>query len=338
MSEAGEGDVRKKPHAIKRRSVIAVCLAGAVVGMGVGLGIGAGVWSGTSAAENVYRLTPPHQAGPLSKSPKTSDVVRGGKLYVVDGKSGYTTAGPNGTWNVTFEQADSVLWFADRPARASGSMTARQLASNWKTLFLGSPPNGAMLAPSGPSGHHPTAGQITNPHYSSASNSFSVTLTPDKGETSADAAWLGKLTRSTAARNGRLILFLDPSDYTVSFYVISTTDAPIQFNTDNADSQCAVAGSITDTGQKTWGHEMYLGSAEIIDTGSCYFEKSEAYWNVQYIGGGGLSGGGTLEVPFQLNSTAGSFDCATGAYCQDAPSFLDPPGLNGPFFMFDGLD
>jgi hypothetical protein len=51
MSEAGEGDVRKKPHAIKRRSVIAVCLAGAVVGMGVGLGIGAGVWSGTSAAE-----------------------------------------------------------------------------------------------------------------------------------------------------------------------------------------------------------------------------------------------------------------------------------------------
>ncbi len=66
-----------------------------------------------------------------------------------------------------------------------------------------------MLAPSGPTGHHPTAVELTSPSYARATGTASFTLTPDRGERKADALWLSKLSAPTAAHNGRVVLFID---------------------------------------------------------------------------------------------------------------------------------
>lgn len=172
----------------------------AATALGLGIGIGAAVWSAGSTSAAVGR-------------PATSVDVPAGpeKLFVVDGTAGWATRLSPDTWRVTIVSRSLVTWFADRPVRASGAASARSLVRRWSTLFTGSPPFGALLAPDGPRGHHPTSVEVTAPSYDASSGSVSFRLTPDGDESREDTAWLSRMTRARSARDGRVILFLDGS-------------------------------------------------------------------------------------------------------------------------------
>ncbi len=183
-----------------------------VVGLALGVGVGAATWGGApaSGAAGLTRTLTSASASALASGSGSGSASGGSNLYAVDARSGTATrTGPN-SWRLTLT-GTSVLWFKDRPFRGSGTESAATFVSGWSRNFAGSPPYGAVLAPAGPPGHHPTAVKLTDPTYDPATGATSVTLTPDKGESDADAAWLSKLTPGAAATDGRVILFVDNS-------------------------------------------------------------------------------------------------------------------------------
>lgn len=184
--------------AVGRRTLAALLGLVAILGFGAGVGAGAGVWAGASR--------------PPILGPARAQAARaGGDLFVVDAVSGSAARSGATSWRLQLRGA-TVLWFKDRPQRGSGAQTIGSFVSAWASRFSGSPPYGAVLAPAGPSGHHPTAVALTDPAFDQQTGIASFTLTPDKGESAADAAWLSKLTPSSASKNGRLVLFIDDSN------------------------------------------------------------------------------------------------------------------------------
>ncbi len=183
------------------RTRLAVGVAG-VVGLATGIGFSAAMWAGApvSAASTPAGLT--RTVAPASTG--------GSNLYVVDGRTGSATPTGTDSWRLDLSGA-SVLWFRDRPYRGSGTESPASFVAGWSKTFAGSPPYAAVLAPNGPEGHHPTAVKLTDPTYDPATGTTSVTLTPDKGESVADAAWLSKLTPGAASADGRVVLFVDDS-------------------------------------------------------------------------------------------------------------------------------
>ncbi len=173
------------------RTRLAVGVAG-VVGLATGIG-----FSAASTPAGLTRTGAPASTG-------------GSNLYVVDGRTGSATPTGTDSWRLDLTGA-SVLWFRDRPYRGSGTESPASFVAGWSKTFAGSPPYAAVLAPNGPEGHHPTAVKLTDPTYDPATGTTSVTLTPDKGESVADAAWLSKLTPGAASTDGRVVLFVDDS-------------------------------------------------------------------------------------------------------------------------------
>jgi hypothetical protein len=231
---------------------------------------------------------------------------------VVDGNTGSAVSKGDGTWRLSVKGVN-VLWFADRPTPASDTQTASSLAAQWKALFPGRPPFGAVLAPNGPNGHHPTAVQISDPSWDAASKTFSVTPKPNKGETDADAAWLGKLTTSSEAANGRVVMFVDDSSFTQNFTM--QANASFAFSPDTSASQCATPYAITATGAYMGGSDFaeFSGGTDVSDSGWCDFEVSEAIWDLTY--------NGYADGTFELDFSGGSYS----ASCSDeSPCYIDP--------------
>ncbi len=193
--------------ASSRRTPLTIGVA-VVVGLALGIGVGAAEW-GSAPASGAAPAGPTRTLESASASASAS-ASGGSNLYVVDGRSGSATRTGTNSWRINLT-GTSVLWFKDRPFRGSGTESASAFVAGWKTDFVGSPPYGAVLAPTGPPGHHPTAVKLTDPTYDPASGTTSFTLTPDKGESKADAAWLSKLTPGAAPTGGRVILFVDNS-------------------------------------------------------------------------------------------------------------------------------
>lgn len=166
------------------------------------LGYGAGV--GTSSL-----IRPGARVAPLIRALALGAAAKsGGDLFVVDAIAGSAIKSGADSWRLQLRGA-TVLWFKDRPQRGSGAEAIGSFMSTWASRFLGSPPYGAVLAPGGPNGHHPTAVALTDPAFNQQTGIASFTLTPDKGESEADASWLSKLTPNSASKNGRLVLFID---------------------------------------------------------------------------------------------------------------------------------
>ncbi len=191
------------------RTRLVVTLA-VVLGSTVVIGLGAGPLGGLPASATT---THHRSSGHASTSSAGSSSIGGSDLFVVDGTSGSATQSGSNSWRLALTSA-TVLWFKDRPFRGSGSVSAQSLVSTWATKFAGSPPYGAVLAPAGPSGHHPTAIKLTSPAFDSSSGVLSFTVTPDAGESTADASWLSRLTAASAKKNGRVVLFIDNSSST----------------------------------------------------------------------------------------------------------------------------
>lgn len=163
--------------------------------------VGAGIWIGSTAVAR------PSTSPPASTQ---TSLVSGGDLFVVDGTSGSALSTGAGSWTLRLSHSN-VLWFRDRPFRGSGTESAGAFVAAWSRNFGQVPPYGAILAPAGPRGHHPTAVRLTDPTFDQSTGVVSFTLVPDRGESAADAAWLSQLTVHAAPKNGRVILFVDDS-------------------------------------------------------------------------------------------------------------------------------
>lgn len=194
MSESTKVAAQSAPEGGARPNVspgrlVTVLLITAVVAAAAGIGTGAALW---------------RTSGPPASQPQGL----ASKLYVLDAASGSAVKTGDTTWRLDLTST-TVLWFQDRPHRASGIQTVASLVGQWPKLFAGSAPNAAVVAPGGPRGHQPTAVRVTEPVYSASTGVASFTLRPDPSETNADAGWIRGLTAGTAAANGRVILFVD---------------------------------------------------------------------------------------------------------------------------------
>jgi hypothetical protein len=270
----------------------------AIACIGGGIGIGAALWSGGSAA------AAPHGTPRLAKPrPQTS------KLFVVDAKSAWATSDSKGHWSLRMSGLNTVLWFADRPVHASGNLTARSLVASWSHLFVGGPPNGAIVAPTGPTGHRPTAIVLSHPTFDPKTEIATFALRSDTGQKASDAAWLKGLTKARSAANGRIVLFVDGSDYTDTFSLDGNPGDV--FTADPGSSTCGTPYAITDTGGESTDNsgstvELYFGSAQISNTGGCFFQPTVVVWQVTQDGN---------SMPaMKLNSVLGTLGCI--AYCE----------------------
>lgn len=182
------------------RTPLVVVVTG-LLGIVAGMGVGAGIWAGAPVSET---------STPQVISARTSSSTGGSDLFVVDGSSGSAIEMRANTWRIALA-GPSVLWFKDRPLQGSGSESAAAFVSAWNSYFPDSPPYGAVLAPAGPPGHHPTAVKLTSPSFDPSTGIVSFTLTLDEGQSTADASWLSRLTPGAATKNGRVVLFIDDS-------------------------------------------------------------------------------------------------------------------------------
>ncbi len=129
-------------------------------------------------------------------------------LFVVDAVSGSAAELSTGEWRLDLRGA-TVLWFADRPARASGFESISSFVSSWPSTFTGPTPNAAVLAPAGQLGDHPSAVSLRAASFDEPTGVASFTIKLNPGQSAADSAWLSQLTLPRAAANGRVVLFVD---------------------------------------------------------------------------------------------------------------------------------
>lgn len=130
-----------------------------------------------------------------------------GVLLVVDGASGWSEPAGEERWRIHLTEP-RVLWFEDRPGRASGAIAVRALVEGWNDAFAGSPPYAALTVSVGDGADSPAAIQLTDPQLEAdGSVSFSAGL--DAGTTARTAAWISGLDRATAEERGRMALFID---------------------------------------------------------------------------------------------------------------------------------
>ena len=209
VRETGRHRDRQSP---RPRSIALIVSVVAVVCLGSGIVIGAEASGGAAGTVSPPRLT----SVAVVRQP-----VKRSFLYVVDGTSGSAVVAGPAPWRLTLSGA-TVLWFEDRPLRGSGQLPLDQFVAGWATDFPGSSPVGAVVAPAGPPGHTPTAIQLSDPVADPATGTVTFTVTPDRGESAADTAWLSALTPATAAEHGRVVLFVDDGSGTYSGLTDST--------------------------------------------------------------------------------------------------------------------
>ena len=237
------------------------------------------------------------------------------RLFVIDAEAGWAVKESENGWKLTLRAPQEVLWFTDRPVRESGYLKASALAGDWQKLFAGAPPNGAVTAPSGPEGKSPSAVTIKAPRYDTKSHELTMLVSTLPGTAAADAAWLGKLTRARAGKNGRVVLFIDDSADTITFNVVAPLNTT--FSIDTKDSNCATPYAITDTGGYAGGEgEIYAGTMSINDSGSCDFEISSAFWTFS---------GDTLELDTSMGNTTPSCRISTCNTDQSGNVWIQAP-------------
>jgi hypothetical protein len=296
-SPAGETGSSGPPKLNRRRTTVLVAVAGTLLALGIGVGAGALIWSGGESRA----MTPTAQG----QAPRESVHMQTSKLFVVDGTSAWAKVDGKGEWTINFSGANKVLWFADRPARASGNITAASLAAAWKSLFQAAPPSGAILAPDGPRGHRPTAIRLLRPTYDGASDILTFELKSDRGQSAADTAWLSKLTKAGAAKNGRVVIFVDGSDYTVDF-TLTVPDSSYIFTPDVNGTTCGHPYALSFNGSvDQTGTAQYTGSADIHSSGDCYWEPTTVMWDVSHPGS-------PYDAPLLLDKGSDGFYCDDG--------------------------
>jgi hypothetical protein len=309
-SPARETGLFGPPKPNRRRTTVLVAVAGTLLAVGIGVGAGALIWAGGES-----RATTPTAR---VQAPRKSVHMQTSKLFVVDGTSAWAKVDGKGEWTINFSGANKVLWFADRPARASGNITAASLAATWKSLFQAAPPSGAILAPDGPQGHRPTAIRLLRPTYDGASDILTFELKSDRGQSATDSAWLNKLTKTGAAKNGRVVIFVDGSDYTDQF-LLSVPNTTYTFTPNVNATTCGHPYALSfDEGflSPVSGTVQYIGSTDIHDSGDCFWEPSTLVWDVTSVVPGGPSHQLVLE------SRNGQLSCDTGCYDDDAAKTL----------------
>lgn len=288
---APEGAPSAKGKAGYKTLVIAIVTA--VLGVAVGIGIGAAIWANDASKASADTIVSGPFGGADNMALSETITRSQSNLYVVDAPSGYATKGENGAWTVTLPKGNSVLKFADRPDRDSAEITPEALVSTWDSQFPTSPPNGALLATFGPGTEDDKKVAITIPKaptIDTAANTISFVLTPEIGaggsSKASDMSWLSKLSKESAEKNGRVVLFVDSSSYTYNFNFYSRSPA-LKFTPSYGPSNCAVPQAIKFTGYYMGGTgwAQYQGSVYINDEGfSCAIESSDGYWNVENDG------------------------------------------------------
>lgn len=271
---------------------LAVALVAGVIAFGAGVAIESDDDDGRAAGSGSSRPGAAEVSTPAGFA---------SNLYVLDGARGWATR-TGKAWTLTLSGADRVLWFADRPDRASGVMTAADLAKAWNGEFGEDPPNGAVVAPDA-AGENPVAIVLGAPTWDDDAGTISFGVTPDGEKADSDTAWLEQLTESSAAERGHVSLFVDSSNYTDTFNVLAGGGGEV-FTPNPGASTCATPGALTATGGATGGsprRAVYQGTVLINNTGGCYWEDSEAVWDVTTDGedNGNFrlsSGGGSLSL------------------------------------------
>lgn len=293
---------------------LVISIVVALIGVAAGIGIGAAIWAGSSKETAQQSPSVPVGVKLTDKSTSVSETISrtSSQLYVVDSPTGYAAKGDGDSWTLTMPKVNPVLSFADRPVRDSSEISAEALATTWNDEFASSPPNAALLATFGPgtSDDKKVAVVIPKaPTFDAASNTLTFVVTPDKapGTTGAasDTSWLSQLTKESAAQNGRVVLFIDSSSYTINFTIYAGR-SDFVFTPSYGPSNCAVPQNLKFTGyyEGGTGRAVYSGSAYINDEGSCFFETSKAYWNV--TAGGKYNG--NLEIWTSLGNVY--LDCS----------------------------
>jgi hypothetical protein len=307
---AGETGPSGRPKLNRRRTTVLFAIAGTLLALGIGVGAGPLIWPGESRA-----MTPTVRA----QAPRESVHMQTSKLFVVDGMSAWAKVDGKGEWTINLSGANKVLWFADRPARASGNITAASLAATWKSLFQAAPPSGAILAPDGPRGHRPTAIRLLRATYDGARDILTFELKSDRGQSATDTAWLSKLTKAGAAKNGRVVIFVDGSDYMEQFLVAAPNPTYIFTPNVNA-STCGHPWDLPPTnggGSRIPGTTPYFGTTDIDDSGDCFGEPSKLVWDVTtWATWPGTPGGPAAQLV--LESRNGQLSCDQGCYYDSA--------------------
>ena len=300
----------------QRWSVLALVLLAAV---GVGVGIGATIWSGKHSAAGRIAAAPArrHVNTPTRATEATAD------LYSIEAASGWVTKVADNRWVLSLRQP-RVTWFADRPARASGTTTPSRLAAAWPRLFFGSAPNGSIVAPDASDGERPTALVINKPHAQPGLMSFDIST--DQGTSDAARTWMSSLTKARSAQNGGIAFFIDDSSDTQN---AETEPSTFPYGKDwglvwRADlSQCAGYGTVTPRYPYPPGDHPI---AEYVDvtyetnsSGSCFFKKTYARFDITSQGTkiGGITFDGSGD--FLSCSGVGCYETDTQSVAIDLP-------------------
>ena len=109
-----------------------------------------------------------------------------GLLYVVVATSGTFTsiAGESNTYNVTLNNVPRLIWFSDRPQRATGHMPTTQLVDTWTIggnfSFAQDPPNAAIEVANSSGTDRTVIVKLSSPSYhnSTSAVSFIATILP----------------------------------------------------------------------------------------------------------------------------------------------------------------
>ena len=272
-----------------------------IVSIAVGLGAGALIWARDDG------LRPPLSDRSVAPKKIESSFPSGtpetGNLFVVESSRGWVTDAGDG-WTVHLEPR-RVLWFADRPRRASGTLAIRELIHRWPRIFYGSPPNAALVAPNGPEGERPTALVVRVPTVEGGIVSFPVTR--DKGMSDAATSWLESLTRQRSGRTG-LALFIDDSGTPTHSYVQAPPGTTLNWRPDL--SQCAGYGqssALEDLNTRDYMINLYV-AFDVNSSGSCSFQRTWGRFDI--LRNGNRLGTVTFDSSALIDScTLGSNAC-----------------------------
>lgn len=227
-------------------------------------------------------------------------------LYTLEAKSGWVRKVSPRKWEL-YLQTPRVVWFADRPGRASGPTTVAKLISAWPRLFYGTPPNGSLTAPDAPDGPRPTTLILRAPRVDQ-SGVMSFSVSADEGTSAATTEWFSRLTKIRATATGGVSLFIDDSsDEQTTWIVADTMTMNLVWRPDL--SQCAGYG--TNSVADPYGPSYMYVTYETNASGWCFFRPTyarfDAYVNGTREGTITFDGHGNLDAV-----TSGLYYYATG--------------------------
>jgi hypothetical protein len=256
-------------------------LIGLCVAAGLGVAVGALLWAGDGDRDA--------QMSRGTASPAD------GRLYVLESRRAWVRPVSHGKWELSLVQP-RVLWFADRPIRASGTIDAQRLAGVWRHAFAGDPPNGAIVAPDVPDGSQPTALIVSAPRVADSVVSFRIAA--DEGMRDASVAWLSRLTRGHADQTGGVAFFIDEGGEEINELHVEGPDGLVW---NEEESQCAGYGSVVQG-------EAFSVYFETNNSGSCFFKPTYARFDV-------LDEKGAKVGTATFGGTPGDLWCTTELVC-----------------------